>query len=314
MYLHCFFLHFLVLFVFLTRHTVYALEMLLYSLSNTNDSLAHRCVSPKISIFISTGYIVMKSLLLLPLSSFVLYLGHQRWRQHRSFKTASHSDIFTYHLAAMGLTWIFGCFFYLDGMYTDDSDMITASTYICFVYFYGELLFHLLTCVERYLAVVHPITYRGLKTTRGVRIRNIGIGCVWLLSVGITIMYKTVPVPYSTISISCFFTLSLMMVLFCNISVLCVLLHPGPKEGGRVKDRADQSKRRAFFTITVTSGVLWLWFVGLLVGNALNQSPVSDDVNYLMKASLAWFSLPSSLVSPLLYLHKTRKLFCCRAF
>lgn len=45
----------------------------------------------------------------------------------------------------------------------------------------GEILFHILTCVERCLAVVHPVPYLRLKNKRGVRIQAVSTGCVWLL-------------------------------------------------------------------------------------------------------------------------------------
>ncbi|KAJ4945170.1 hypothetical protein JOQ06_013706, partial [Pogonophryne albipinna] len=79
---------------------------------------------------------------------------------------------------------------------------------------YGESLFHVLTCLERYLAVVRPIIYLRLRNVQGVRIRNISIG----------------------------------------LSVLCVLIRPGPGNGERV----DQSKQSAFYTVTAITAALWL--------------------------------------------------------
>ncbi|KAK2899526.1 hypothetical protein Q8A73_012655 [Channa argus] len=100
--------------------------------------------------------------LLLPLSLHVLFLGLQRWWHQRSFATTSHSDILTYHSAAMELICVLGT------------------------------SIHILTCVERYLAIVHPVIYVGLRQSRGVRIRNVSIG----------------------------------------LSVLCVLIRPGPGNMG----------------------------------------------------------------------------------
>ncbi|MEQ2159301.1 hypothetical protein GOODEAATRI_021494 [Goodea atripinnis] len=285
-------------------------------LSNTSFTwygldMVYQCSIFRVSIFISTSTNAVKILLLFPLSSFVLYHGLQKWQQQHSFKTASHSDIFTYHLAAMELIWVFGCCFFLAGIYTDNPVITTVGMSFCYIPFYGELVFNLLTCVERYLAVVHPLTYRGLKYYRGIRIRNITVGCAWLLCFGFTIMFRGLRLKHAVVIVFCFFVLSLLAILFCSISVLRILTRPGPREGGG--DRVDRSRRRAFCTITVISSVVWLWFVGLLISHAMSQSVlVSDSVECLVMAGISWFGLPCSLVSPLLYLHKTGKLsFCC---
>ncbi|KAI3376422.1 hypothetical protein L3Q82_016443 [Scortum barcoo] len=131
--------------------------------SPTNTTLLYECFDVHVIIFISGAFAITKFFLQLPLSIFILHLGHQRWRQQRSFKTTSHSDFFTLHMAALELI----------------SELGSA--------------FHILTCVERYLAVVHPVTYLGLKQSGGIRIRNISTGCVWLLCfgwMGVTTLYK----------------------------------------------------------------------------------------------------------------------------
>ncbi|TNN38146.1 hypothetical protein EYF80_051684 [Liparis tanakae] len=99
-----------------------------------------KCSDTSAGIFSVTAFIVTLLLLILPLCVYVIYLGFQRWRQQRSGTTMSHSDVFTFHMVVV------------------------------------ELFFHTLTCVERYLAVVHPVTYLGLKKGKGIRLRNISIG------------------------------------------------------------------------------------------------------------------------------------------
>lgn len=62
-----------------------------------------------------TTITALRIILLLPLCTFVLYLGHQQWKHQRSFKTASHADIFTYHMAAMELIFVMGVFLSFGG-------------------------------------------------------------------------------------------------------------------------------------------------------------------------------------------------------
>ncbi|XP_037615281.1 uncharacterized protein LOC119481999 [Sebastes umbrosus] len=280
--------------------------------SSTFNFLLYHCFGFRVSRNLNIAFITVRTALSLPLSILVLYLGHQRWQQQRSFKTTSHSDIFTYHLASMDLIWVVGCFCSFYGTYANIMAMISVGFCATTFVFTGEMFFHVLTCVERYLAVVHPVVYLGLKNARGVRIRNISVGCVWLLCFGLTglIVLKIPDFPINEFSIILIFCL--IVVSFCSLSVLCVLIRPGPGDGGGLKEHVDQSKQRAFHTITAILGVLWLWFVGILVSIGLyNSTLLSHSVSCVVILCANWFNLPSSLVLPLLYLHRAGKLSCC---
>ncbi|KAI9524359.1 hypothetical protein NQZ68_018096 [Dissostichus eleginoides] len=209
------------------------------------------CLISRPGSLIFTSFHIASNLLILPICIFALYLGFQRWRQQSSTSsTTSHSDIFTFHMVLMELVDYIGS---------------TLRIYA----WYGRAYFHVLTCVERYLAVVHPVTYLSLKGQRGVRIRNICIG----------------------------------------MSVLCVLIRPRPGEQGGDRTIVDQSKRRAFYTIVAILGVLLFRSCGNMALVVLN---VFNEGICVMVVSESWFTLPSSLVLPLLFLHRAGKLSCCK--
>jgi len=289
----------------------YTVDMSVNSSSSSNDSLDYYCSNSKGRLLILNSLSAIKTILLLPLCAFILYLGFQQWQQHGSFQTASHSDLFTYHLSAMELIWVFGSVFYLCGIYCYSSAMIVLGSCVFSFVFYGEMFFHVLTCVERYLAVVHPITYLGLRTSRGVRIRNICIGCVWLLSFGLLGAHADLTGEWVLNTMLLFLVFSIIVISFCSLSVLCALIRPGPGEGGGEDGRVDQSKQRAFHTVTAISSVLWLWFIGLLVTSPISKtSLLSEEIACVLTVSFGYFNLPCCLVSPLLYLHKAGKLSC----
>ncbi|XP_078020846.1 uncharacterized protein LOC144459912 [Epinephelus lanceolatus] len=238
----------------------------------SSSSTPYTCNDSSAGLLVSVTFNTTK-ILLLPLSVLVLYLGHQRWRQQRSFSTTSHSDIFTYHMAAIELIYAFGGTVAFCGIYTEVSEVVIVGAYLSSMAFPGQTCFHLLTCVERYLAVVHPITYMGLRQSGGIKIRNISIGCVWLLSLvwsGVIVQsLNDIPVaPFL-----CLLLFTLVVVSFCSLRVLCVLLRPGPGEVGRDRKRVDQSKQRAFHTIAAITAVLWFSLAGFFTKiNAENQS------------------------------------------
>ncbi|KAF3837552.1 hypothetical protein F7725_005016 [Dissostichus mawsoni] len=156
----------------------------------------------------------------------------------------------------------------------------------------GQALFHLLTCVERYLAVVHPLTYLVLRQGGGVRIRNISIGCVWFLSFGyIATWYKDIMHMHTYVTL-CFLVFLICVLFFCSISVLYVLKRPGPGEGGGTRERVDQSKQRAFYTIMAILGVLLLRFGANLIIYAMSGSTAPHPSIVCIVSFLSfWFAL-----------------------
>ncbi|MEQ2213873.1 hypothetical protein XENOCAPTIV_022501, partial [Xenoophorus captivus] len=287
-----------------------AVDMVFNSSSTSSDHLVYYCSKLKSRLFISVGMASVKSVLILPLCTFILYLGHQRWRQQRSFQAVSHSDLFTYHLAVIELFWGPGVICYYFGTYIESKVLLIWGLYDLAIPYYGEVFFHLLTCMERYLAAVHPVIYLGLRNARGIRIRNIAIGSVWMLCFGLSgfnadITGKTVVIAMLSVLI-----VSIVVITFCSISVLCVLVRPRPGGNGRQRKQINQSKLRAFHSVTAISCVLWVWFGALFVSYALSMSLVlSESVDCVLNASVCWFNLPTSLVLPLLYLHREGKLF-----
>ena len=259
----------------------------------------------------TTFYITSILLLLLPLCVLVLYLSLQRWQQQqRSSSTAalSHSDNFTYHMVTMELVAVVGYTVFCCGIYMVHLKIILVGFTMFSLTWYGEIFFNSLTCVERYLAVIHPIVYLSLKGERGVKIRNITIGCAWLLSIGgLSLMtLKKVSYYYDI----CMLISSLTIIIFCSLSVVCVLIRPGPGKKGGDSERVDRSKRRAFYTIVAILGVLLVRFGWTLVWVVLFS--VTGSIECWMMASGFWFNLPCSLLLPLLFLHKTGRLVCLK--
>lgn len=189
---------------------------------------------------------------------------------------------------------------------------MTVGVYAAHIAFPGEMLLHILTCVEHYLAAVHLVIYLGLRQSSGLRIRNISVGCVWLLSfvwLGvIAYFYPGLPVA----AYLCLMTSSLVIVLFCSLSVLCVLIQQGPGEAGRLRERADKSKKKAFYTITAILSVLVVYFLAMIFSLAVKNSNLLDEgEKCLALISAQWFGFPSTLVLPLLFLQRAKETQCC---
>ncbi|KAM3590235.1 uncharacterized protein V6R79_006327 [Siganus canaliculatus] len=277
------------------------------NLSSVSSALLptmYRCLQTPPGSLIYSLHLTALILVLLPLCFLVFYLDVQRCRCQRSTAPkASTSDAFAHHVVAMELIGVSGYAISCCGPHTDV--FIVFIVGYCFIFFiwYGETFFHILTCVERYLAAVHPVTYLGLRGRRGARLRDVAVGCVWLLSVGGASLTPLGNVPVVMVFFISIF--SLLIISFCSLSVLCVLIRPRPGERGGARDR---TKLRAFCTITAILLVLLLrcswnvvWvFVSVQTGN----------VDCVLLLSEIWFNFPSSLVLPLLSLNAAGMFTC----
>lgn len=263
------------------------------------------------SSFIFTGLIISYTLLVLPLCILIFYHGLHEWCRKRSTSSAApmcSSNCFAYHLAAMDTIGIFGLSLSFCGMYREDLYILSVGILLASFILSGETLFQVLMCVDRYLAVVHPIAYLNLRNERGIRIRNITVGSVWITSVAVMGLLMNEKI-FSVLDLFVLM-LALITASFCSLSVLCVLIRPGPGEQGGGREKVDQSKLRAFYTIVAILGVLVLRF-GWGLARAVT---VVSDASYVctVMTSGFFFYLPSSLVSPILFLHRVGKSVCCK--
>lgn len=98
--------------------------------------------------------------------------------------------------------------------------------------------------------------------------------------------------------------LGLIVVFFCSVSVLLVLI---PQVGkGKFKKKLDQQKQRAFYIIVAMFFALLMRFATTVIWIVLIESGRSNGC--VISSCVSFLTLPSSLVLPLLFLHKVGKL------
>lgn len=267
--------------------------------------------------FISTCFTAFTctNLLLLPVYVLVLWKGFQRWRRRCSTTagSASHSDVFIYHSVTVEIIAILGLGFYCISIYTCSPRTLIFGYCALFLTYPGQTLFHSLTCVERYLAVVHPVIYRGLRKEVGVRVRNISIGCVWLISFGIVcFLVMEFPKLPSTL-LYVIFAITVIVIVFSSFCVLHALIRLGLWKVGGDRRQIDQSKQRAFHTVMAITGALGFRLSGLLIFNIVFDLSAGIGTKECVFSLIfaPWLCVPSSLVLPLLFLHRAGTLACC---
>lgn len=282
-----------------------------YTFNSSEHAFLNSCFNTAPSTSIFTAFTVTNIFLLLPLSVFILSLGFQRWRKQSRSEAMNPTDVFTYHMVGMEMIGISASITCSCGAITDHPHLLWVGCNMFAVISCIKMFFHILICVERYVAVVHPIAYLSLSKAGGVTIRNVSIGFVWLICAGIVTLKIVITRDFIIILFFCNLVLSLMVSSFCSLTVLRVLIRAGPGDEAGKAGKADRQKQKAFVTITAIMAVLLLRFGGNLVCLALASSPLlSHRVGCVVRITGIWFCLPSSYVLPLLFLHRAEKLFC----
>ncbi|KAK2819194.1 hypothetical protein Q5P01_024755 [Channa striata] len=228
------------------------------------------------------------------------------WLIHKNKKDSSTSDIFILHLAVLDILFCLIPPLELANIIF----LTTSSTWYVLRFFYGmkdsSPLFLSCICLDRYVAVVHPITFTTFKDRQH---RAFVAIVVWL----IILVYAAAKCVGNIAHFEKVFTAMILtafvFMIFCNIAILWVLRQSGP-----CRDEMHSVKKRAFKMVLI-----------ILVIIVFNYFPpvalfpfrdcFSPDVFqcYIHYFAFGLMDLSSS-VQPVLYLSKKKlpwSLSCC---
>ncbi|XP_056289168.1 proteinase-activated receptor 3 [Pseudoliparis swirei] len=225
------------------------------------------------------------------------------WLIHRNKGDSTTSDIFISHLAILDVFFCLTPPLELANIVF----LTTSSTWYVLRFFYGikdssPLLLSCI-CLDRYMAVVHPIIFTDLKDRNHRAVLTI---VVWL----ITLAYAAAKCVGNIANFGRVFTAMILaafaFMLFCNISILCALRKSGP---GR--DEMHPVKKRAFKMVIIILGIIVFNYfppVALFPFQQYFSPEVFQCYIHYVTFGLMDFS---SSIQPMLYLSK-EKLNCCQ--
>ncbi|XP_075942781.1 proteinase-activated receptor 3 [Anarhichas minor] len=225
------------------------------------------------------------------------------WLIHKSKGDSSTSDIFISHLAFLDVVFCLTPPLELANIVF----LTTSSSWYVLRFFYGikdsSPLFLCCICLDRYMAVVHPMTFTEHKDRHHRAVLAI---VVWL----ITLAYAAAKCVGNIVNFEKVFTVMILasftFMVYCNIAILYVLKQSGP---GR--DVMHPVKKRAFkMVLIILAIIVFNYFPPVLL--LPFQHYYSPNV-YLCYIHYIAFGLMdfSSSIQPLLYLSK-EKLNCCQ--
>lgn len=275
-------------------------------------STSMACMKTKHGAIVFSAFFITNSFLLLSSYVLIFNLGVQRWRRQRAASPASATtsplDLFNNHYASMELLLILSQLGCVCGIQNGDEVMLCLSYYVLCVCWIGETSFQILVCLDRYLAVVHPLTFLKLRGEIGLRVRNTVLLGVWLLCAASVPLVLKETVFRSVCMLHVL--LSFIVEALCSLCVLRALHRSiGPGEPGQKRKKVDNSKHRAFYSILAILGSQSLKVFSYMLWFIFGVS--SPHLCYVI-ISEVWLTIPSHQVLPLLILQKAGILQCCK--
>ncbi|XP_077053562.1 chemokine XC receptor 1-like [Siphateles boraxobius] len=185
----------------------------------------------------------------------------------------------------------------------------SLTTLMCFLMglgITGRPLFQCLMCVERYLAVVHPVTFLKFKP---LRYKVICSTAVWNITLGSCIfsMFFSPNTIEQTWFFSTQFLLFLSIQLFCLVAVLRALKQSGHGDRGRER-KENHIKRRAFNVILINTVNMVIIYVPYTI-TGLFIIVTKQNIRALWCICVVCFLL-AGFVQPVLYLYHAEKILC----
>ncbi|XP_051575322.1 uncharacterized protein LOC127453140 [Myxocyprinus asiaticus] len=271
-----------------------------HSESNCSGDVFYECMDSYPSNVLTTFSVLLNAILMLPLNCWILWLA-------RRTTGAASSDFVILNQCVAEVIGNSCIIIFVLGAMLNKKALTLISSYMCSIFTVGRPLFQTFFCVERYLAVVHPLVY--LRYIKALKIKLPFVGMVWLI---ILIFGWVIVDSYPKMPNWFYIGLCLAMLVVCitcSAMILWVLKKPRP--GDREKEGSYQLKRKAFVAITVILITLLFGY-----GTAACVFALRDQLpyhTYCLALSLGWWILiPSGAVQPYLYLSKIDKLPCVK--
>ncbi|XP_059396908.1 proteinase-activated receptor 3-like [Carassius carassius] len=228
------------------------------------------------------------------------------WLIRKNKGNLSTSDIFIGHLAMLDT---FFCLvpplelaniFYLT---------TSSSTWYVLRFFYGikdlSPLFLSCICLDRYMAVLHPITFTKLKDKHH---GSVCAGITWFITLGYAAAKCVGNIPNFEKVFTVMILATFAFMLFCNFSILWALRQSAPGQ-----DETHPAKKKAFKTVLIILAIIVFNYFPPVALFPF-QEYFSADVFHCYIHYIAFgFMDISSSIQPVLYLSREKlpKTLCC---
>ncbi|XP_061118024.1 G-protein coupled receptor 15-like [Conger conger] len=262
------------------------------SIEGGDITVYERCKAMPIPLFIYLGLQFINMFLGIPANLMVL------WLLHKNKGDSSTSDIFILHLAILD---VFFCLIppleFANKLY-----LTTSSTWYVLRFFYGvkdsSPLFLSCICMDRYMAVLHPITFTELKDRSHRKVCTV---VVWLITLAYAVAKSVDTIPNFAKVFVGMILAAFAFMLFCNVAILRALRQSGP---GR--DEMHPVKKRAFKMVLIILGIIVFNYFPPVALMPFYDYFTAEVLNCYVHPVAFGFMDFSSSIQPILYLSREK--------
>ncbi|XP_043952154.1 proteinase-activated receptor 3 isoform X2 [Gambusia affinis] len=228
------------------------------------------------------------------------------WLIHKNKRDTSTSDIFIVHLAVLDVLFCLIPPLELASLVF----LTTSSPWYILRFFYGlkdcSPLFLSCICLDRYIAVIHPIFFTKLKDRQHRPVLGVLIWLIILVYASVKcVKIKNFDLVFTVIILSTF-----VFMVFCNIVILWAL-----KQSRAGLDAKHPVKKRAFnMVLIILAIIVFNYFPPAALFPFKNYFPEDIFRCYIHYVCFGLMDF-SSTIQPMLYLSKEKfpwRLNCCR--
>ncbi|KAG9277400.1 G-protein coupled receptor 35-like [Astyanax mexicanus] len=159
-------------------------------------------------------------------------------------------------------------------------------------------------CLERYLAVVHPVTFLRYKPAR-YRVACSVLTWIFSFAIGFTGMFTYPTLPYNVFAFM--LALVLLIDMFCCASILKRLKHPGPRDMESDAGESNAAKKKAFQVVSINMLMFLIQKILTTIAFIIEQSLSEYAFGLPVMTGLA-VNTVTGLFQPLYVLHRSGKL------
>ncbi|XP_066503137.1 C-C chemokine receptor type 4-like [Hoplias malabaricus] len=168
----------------------------------------------------------------------------------------------------------------------------------------SRCVFQCCVCVERYVAVVHPVAFLKYKPLR-YRLACCVLTWLGMFAVGIWCSVTFPSVPYTVFAAA--YLLILAVDVFCGLSILRKLVCPGPRDVESNVSEMNLAKKKAFVIVSVNLLLFLIQNVPISVAFGMEQSVSNYEFGMTVIISLA-INTVTGFLQPLSVLRRHGKL------